>query len=446
MNKDFLEGVLTKAKQSGADAADVIMVRSTSLDLGIRFGSMESMELSESFDVGIRVFKGKRQAMVSTNDVSESAIDKTVERAVFMAGHIPEDQYCGLPEQEQYMQNWEETALKLDMKDKNEVNVDTLRDYIERAESTALAEKGITNSEGAGASWGNSEQQYMTSNGFYGDFSVTGGHFDVSVLAGEGTGMERDYAYTAACHLEDFEKPEDIGMQAATRALKRLNAQKLTTMQVPLVFDPRVSCSMLRHFAGAISGSSVARETSFLKNDMGNKIFGDNICIIDEPHIPRGLRSCPFDDEGINAKTLNLIENGVLQDWLLDMHTARQLGLVSNGRASRGISSPPSPKATNLYMQAGIETPEDLISGVDKGIYITELIGHGVNMVTGDYSRGAFGFWIENGEITHPVSEITIAGHLREMWKNIIPANDLKHRYGIDAPTLLIEGMTVAGS
>jgi PmbA protein len=285
-----------------------------------------------------------------------------------------------------------------------------------------------------------------TSEGFLGGYAGTSRSLSVSVIAGEGTQMERDYAYATARHRDDLEKAEDIGRRAAERALKRLNPRKVGTQSLPVVFDPRVGPSLVGHFAGAISGTSIARGVSFLKDRMGQKVFAEGVSIIDDPHRLRGLRSKPFDGEGVANRRQTLIDNGVLTTWLLDSASARQLGLQTTGHASRGTGGPPGPSATNLYMAAGHVSPEDLLAGVKSGLYVTELIGQGVNSVTGDYSRGASGFWIENGELAYPVSEITIAGNLKDMYLNLTPANDLTFRYGTDTPTLRLEGMTIAGA
>ncbi len=442
-----LEDILNQALKAGADSADILLAHSVSLSAGVRLGKTESLERSESFNLGLRVFKGKKQAIVSSNDISDAAIKTTVERAVAMAGHIPEDEYCGIAPEELYAQNWQHDAEQLELEDRvATIGPERLLELALEAEDAALSVDGIENSEGASAGWGPEHYTYVTSNGFRGSYARTGAGLSVSVLAGTGTEMERDYAYHSACHFDDLESPQEIGKRAAERTLKRLHPQKIATAQMPVVYDPRVSNSLLRHLSGAINGSSIARGTSFLKNDMGKRIFAEGITVTDDPRICRGIRSQVFDDEGVSSEELLLIEDGVLQSWVLDLRTARKLKLETGGRASRDVSSPPSPAVTNLFMGAGKVTPQELIGDIKRGIYVTELIGSGVNMVTGDYSRGAFGYLIENGEITHPVTEITVAGNLRDMWLNLTPANDLRHRYGIDAPTLRIDGMTVAGN
>jgi PmbA protein len=267
----------------------------------------------------------------------------------------------------------------------------------------------------------------------------------MTATLGEGTGMERDYDFTSAPHASDLAAPASVGRKAGERTVARANPRKVETCKVPVVFDPRVSGSLVGHLVGAVNGASIARKTSFLKDRMGEQLFAKNIRIIDDPLRVRGLRSQTFDAEGVTVKKLAIIDGGVLTSWLLDTATARELGLVTTGHAHRGVSSSPSPGSYNLHMEAGEPTPAELISDIKQGFYVTDLIGSGVNGVTGDYSRGASGFWIENGEITYAVSEVTIAGHLLPIFKSLTPANDLEFRYGVNAPTVRIEGLTLGG-
>jgi PmbA protein len=309
-----------------------------------------------------------------------------------------------------------------------------------------MAVPGVTNSEGGGASFGRSAVTLATSEGFFGSYAGTSHSVGVSVLSGEGTGMERDYESASARHSSDLDSSADIGKRAGERAVKRLNPRRVKSQSVPVVFDPRVSAGLLGHFAGAISGASIARGVSFLKEFMGKPVFAPGITIIDDPHRIRGQRSKPFDGEGVRNQKRAIIEDGVLTTWLLDCSSAKQLGLTSTGHAARGTGGPPSPSTTNFYMEAGKLSPDELMADIREGLYLTELMGMGVNGVTGDYSRGAAGFWIENGKIAYPVSEITIASNLKEMFRNLTPANDLVFRYGTNAPTLRVEGMTIAGA
>jgi PmbA protein len=437
----LLSDILDAAKKAGADAADAVVYNAASLSVACRMGELEKLERAESNDLGLRVFVGRRQAMVSSTDFEPSTLKEVVERAVAMATAAPEDPYCGLADPGQIVTD----PLSIDICDNFEPANEALIDAARAAEDAARAVPGITNTEGAETGWSRAEIAIAATNGFARTYSTSSHSLAASVIAGEGTAMERDYDYTSAVYYDDLEKPVDIGRSAGERAVKRLNARKVKTQQVPVIYDPRISGGLVRHYAGGINGSSIARGTSFLKDSMGKKIFADGINIIDDPHRPRGFRSKPFDAEGLPNTKKALAENGVLTTWVLDLAAARQLGLESTGNASRGTSSPPSPAVTNLYMEPGIQSPAELMADIENGFYITELIGMGINMITGDYSRGATGFWIENGEITYPVSEMTIAGSLKDMFANLVPADDLVFRYGTDAPTIRIDGMTVAG-
>jgi PmbA protein len=313
------------------------------------------------------------------------------------------------------------------------------------AEAAALAVKGVAKSGGASASAGIGGMVLVTSHGFRGAYLGSSHGVSMTAIAGEGTGMERDYDYSSVRHASDLESPQKIGRTAGERAVERINPRKVTTRKVPVVFDPRVAGSLVSHLASAANGASVARKTSFLRDKMGQKLFADGIRIIDDPLRKRGLRSHPFDGEGVAGKKLALVDDGVLRSWILDCSTARELGLTTTGHASRGVSSTPSPGASNLHLEAGTLSPGALIADIKDGFYVTDLIGMGVNMVTGDYSRGASGFWIENGKRTYAVSEVTIAGHLLDIFRTLTPADDLEFRYGINAPTVRLEGLTVAG-
>ena len=438
---DRLQSLIGKAEALGADAADAVFVRSASLSLSQRLGNPEDLMRSEDNDLGLRVFVGKRQAVVSSSDMSDSALDELAERAVAMARNVPEDAFCGLADPDQLATE----LADIDDFDPAEPSAEHLIALAARTEDAARAVPGVTNSEGASASWGASEIALVTSTGFAQTRKSSRHSIGVSVLAGTGTAMERDYDYDTKVYGSDLADAESIGRSAGEKAVKRLNPQKVSTQQAPVIFDPRVANTIPGHMSSAINGSSVARGTTFLKDAMGTQIFADGVTIVDDPHRRRGLRSKPFDGEGVATRRLNVVEDGRLTTWILDCRSARQLKLVTTGHASRGTSSPPSPSASNLYMEAGSVSPQDLIGDIKQGLYVTELIGMGVNGVTGDYSRGCSGFWIENGELTFPVSELTIAGNLKDMFKAITPADDLEFKYGTNAPTLRIDGMTVAG-
>ena len=440
--RSLLDDLLSRAKALGADAADAMIVNSTALSHADRLGKTELLERSESRDLGLRVFFGKRQAVVSSNDWKAATLDDLVERAVAMAKAVPQDPYCGLADPDQLFRG---AVLDLDIFDPGEPAAKTL---IERARTTEAAARdvsGVTNSEGAEASWSGTSVMIAASNGFSGGYAISRHGIGVSVIAGEGSGMESDYEFSSVVHGDDLDDPASVGRAAGMRAVKRLNPRKGPTVKVPVVYDPRVANGIIGHFAGAINGAAIARGTSFLKDAMDTKVFTDGVTIIDDPHRLRGLRSKPFDAEGLANDAMNLIEDGVLTRWILDLRASRQLGLGSTGRATRGVSGPPSPSTTNLYMAPGRLTPAALIADIESGFYVTGLMGFGIDGLTGDYSRGASGFWIEGGEIAYPISEMTIAGNLKDMFANLTPADDLEFCYGSNAPTLRIDGMTVAG-
>ena len=437
----ILEDLIGLARSAGADAADAVFVDGTSLSKTVRLGEPEHLERSEGRDVGLRVFIGKRQAMVSSSDTSPDALKELSSRAVAMARAVPEDPYCGLADPEMLAGD----VPDLESCDNFEPDADHLSDLATRAEEAAMAVPGVTNSEGGSAGWGRNTVAIAASNGFARAYSNSSHSLSASVLAGEGTDMERDYDYTAAVFAADMESPEAIGKSAGEKAVRRLNPKKVETADVPVIFDPRVSKSLIGHLSSAINGASIARGTSFLKDKMGERIFPAGVNIVDDPLRRRGLKSRPFDGEGIATRRSLPVEDGVLKTWFLDLRSARQLGLETTGHAARGTSSPPSPSSSNLYLEAGAMSPEELMRDIGQGLYVNELIGFGINGVTGDYSRGASGFWIENGEIAFPVSEVTIAGNLNQMFANLSAADDLTFRYGLDAPTVRIDGMTVAG-
>jgi PmbA protein len=442
----LLDELLARAAACGADACDAVLFHSADLQVSVRKGAPEGIERSESMALGLRVWVGARQAVVSSTDIAPSAFAELAARAVGMARVATEDADSALAPAERLATHIQD----LDLYDAGEPTPEWLMEQCRACEDAALSTPGITNSEGADAGYGSTRVTLATRSGSGGGFSggYASSHFSVSVsvLAGEGTAMERDYDYASVRHRADLPPAENIGKRAAERTLARLNPRKAATCKVPVLFDPRVSRSLLSAFASAINGAAVARGTSFLKDAMGSAVFAPDIHIIDDPHRRRGLGSRPFDGEGVQNAPLMLVSGGVLQSWLLDLRTANRLKLATTGHASRGVAAAPSPSSTNLYMQAGGQTREALYSGIKSGLYVTETFGMGVNLVTGDYSQGASGFWIENGALAYPVSEITIAGHLSEMMKNATPANDLEFRYATNAPTLRIEAMTVAGA
>ncbi|HEX4113735.1 MAG TPA: metallopeptidase TldD-related protein [Stellaceae bacterium] len=437
----LLGDLVARAKTAGADEADALLSEGTSLSHAQRLGRTEKLERSENFDLGLRVIVGKRQAIVSANERDPKGFPELVSRAIDMAKAVPEDPYVGLAAPDQLARAWPE----LDLLDAVEPSPATLIEHAKTAEEAARAVPGVTNSDGAAASWGQARVFIVASNGFAATYAGSHHYIGVSVIAGDGVGMQTDSDYSSAVHAGNLADPAEIGHSAGMRAVERLNARKVATGKYPVLFDRRVSGGLLRHLIGAISGPSVARGTSFLKDKLGQQIFASGIRIVDDPHVQRGLRSKPFDAEGVANRRRDIVADGVLETWLLDLGSARQLGLTTTGHASRGMSSPPGPSPTNLWLERGGVTRDELIGDVAQGLLVTELMGMGVNGVTGDYSRGASGFWIEGGAIAYPVHEITIAGNLKDMFRALIPASDLVFKTGIDAPTVRIDGMTVAG-
>jgi len=438
---DLAERLVSAARRAGAEEADALAVRSVSLAVEVRDGAVEESQRAESDDLGLRVIVDHRQAVVSTNDLKGDGFDALAERAIAMARAAPQDRFAGLADAAQLAH----ALPALDLLDPDMPEVGVLEARAREAEAAGLAVAGVTKSDGASASAGVAGMVLVTSHGFSGATLASRHSISMSAIAGDGTAMERDYDYSSTLHAADLERAAAIGRRAGERAVRRLNPRKVATRRVPVVFDSRISGGLVGHLAGAVNGNAIARQTSFLRDKLGQRIFAAGIDIVDDPLRPRGLRSRPFDAEGVAGRRLNLVEDGVLKTWLLDCATARELDLTTTGHAQRGVSSTPAPGASNLHLAPGAKTPDQLVGEIEDGFYVTDTIGMGVNLVTGDYSRGASGFWIENGKCTYPVSEVTVAGHLAEMFGSLTPANDLVFRYGTNAPTVRIEGMTVAG-
>ena len=437
---NLAERLVAAARRAGADAADAIAERGVSQSVEVRDGTVEASERSEGDNMGLRAFVGRRQAVVSTNDLNGN-VDELAERAVAMARIAPEDKFAGLATPDQLA-----TSIPdLDLLDSELPSVARLETTARAAEAAGIAVKGVSKSGGASASAGIGGTVLVTSNGFMGAYLSSRHGVSMQAIAGEGTGMEQDYDFSSAIHAADLAAPEEVGRSAGERAVRRLNPKKVATKRVPVVFDPRVAGTLVSHLSSAINGSAITRKTSFLRDRMGEQVFASGIAIIDDPLRRRGLRSHPFDAEGIAGERRALVADGVLTSWILDCTTARELGLKTTGHAHRSVSSTPSPGASNLHLEPGTSSPAALMADIAEGFYVTDLIGMGANMVTGDYSRGASGFWIEHGELTYPVSEVTIAGHLNDIFRSLTPANDLVFRYGTNAPTVRIEGLTVAG-
>ncbi len=430
------------AQRAGADAADVLVAGGESLEVEVREGALEHLERSDGASLGLRVLVGRRQAVVSLGDPARADLDEAAGRAVGMAKAAPEDPYAGLAEPDELARDWPD----LDLMDDFSISERQLEEMALACEAAALSVEGVSKPAGSGASASRSFIWLSTSSGFCGGYGRTSYGVSTSVIAGEGPGMQRDYEYDSKPHLADLRDPAEVGREAGERTVARLNPRKPHSMSdAPVIFEQRLAGSIAGHLAAAITGQAVARGESFLKDKMGSSILPASVSVFDDPRMPRGHASKPFDGEGLAAEAMTVVEDGVLQSWLLDLASARQLGLKSNGRAARSISAPPSASSTNFHIAAGDKTPSELISSIGEGLLVTELIGFGVNAVTGDYSRGASGFWIENGELAYPVSEVTIAGNLLDMFARLTPANDLIMRGATNAPTLLIEGMTIAG-
>jgi PmbA protein len=435
---DRVTALVEAAKRAGADAADAVAVRGRSSGVSVRLGKVESTQASESDDVSLRVFVGRRVASISATPASDA--DMLAERAVAMARVSPEDPYQGLADPALLARS----TRNLDLLDETEVSAERLKQDALAMEEAALAVKGVTNSGGAGSSAGLGGLVLATSHGFLGQYLGSRFSRSASVIAGEGTAMERDYDFSSRLHFADLDEPEKIGRSAGERAVRRLGARKAKTGPVTAVYDPRVARGIAGHLAGAINGAAVARKTSFLRDMMGKQVASKVVTVTDDPLRVRGPASRPFDGEGIEGEALEMVKDGVLRHWFLSTSAARELGLTTNGRGARSGTSV-SPTSTNLAVEPGDKTPEELIAAIKSGFYVTEVFGQGVNMVTGEYSRGASGFWIENGELTYPVSEVTIASNLKDMFLAITPANDIDRNFGTAAPTLAIEGMTLAG-
>jgi PmbA protein len=431
------------ARTNGADAADAVYVGERSQGVSVRLGQLEDVHRSEGEEIGLRLFIGKRNATVASSDLSKEAMQILVERALAMAAEAPEDQYAGLAPDELLFRG---VPADLDLDDGRDPDPAELRQRALAAEDAARAIDGVTNSGGAGASASASTFAIANSNGFAAATRATGYSNSVSVVAGTGSTMQRDYAWHSARHLADLEAADEIGDRAAKRAVSRLNPVSIKAGVMPVLFDPRVATTLLGHFVAAISGSAIARQTSFLLDALETQVFADGVTIHDDPFRKRGLRSRAFDGEGLPVRAMNLVDNGVLTSWLADSASARQLGIQPTGHAIRGVSGSPGAGPANLTIAAGSRSREEMIAGIRQGILVTELIGQGVNGVTGDYSRGAAGFLITDGEIGPAVSEITVASNLKQIFAMLEPASDLRLRRGIDSPTLLVPQMTVASA
>lgn len=435
--------LVERAISAGATAADAIYVGDRSSGVQVRLGALEGVSRSEGEEIGLRLFVGQRSATVASSDLSNEAVGTLVERCLAMAHEAPEDPFAGLAPPE-LLEKGEPPFL--DTEDRREPGPEELRARALEAEQAALDVPGVTNSGGAGASASASTVSLATSGGFAGAYRSTGHGVSATVIAGEGAGMQRDHDWHGALHLEDLERAADIGRSAGERAVARLNPSRPRPGKYPVLFDPRVSATLLGHFAAAITGASVARKTSFLQDKLGGCVLGEGVTIVDDPLRLRGLRSRPFDGEGVRVARQELVSLGVLNRWIADSAAARQLGIQPTGHAARGVGGAPGASPSNLYMEAGARSREALLAAFPEAVLIIELIGQGVNLVTGDYSRGAVGFMVRNGEIAEPVAEITVASNLIDMFGSLEPASDLRFRRGTDAPTILVPEMTIGAA
>ncbi len=433
--------IIEKTLKSGATECDVVLAKASGKSISCRKQNIEDLEESNDSTIGIRALVDQKQAFVSSSEVDDDNIETLVNKCVSMAKLAPIDDTAVLGDSSLF----ESEIVNLELHQSEETNTEALINSVKECEEAALSVPGISNSEGAGASYSQGEFYLATSNGFHGGYKSSTNSISCSVLAGEGQSMERDYDYSVSRHFSDLRSAKEIGKSAATKTLKRLNPKKIKSTKLPVIFDKRISNGLIGYLAGAISGPSIARGTSFLKDSLGKQIFKKDVTIIDDPGILKGLGSKPFDGEGIQVSKKEIVSNGKLNTWILNTSTANKLNFKTTGNASRSVGAPPGVSTSNLFMTNGILSYDEMIKSIKYGFYATELIGMGVNLVTGDYSMGASGMLIENGEITHAVSEVTIASNLTEMFINLSAANDLEFKYRTNAPTVLIENMTLAG-
>jgi PmbA protein len=445
LERDIARDLLDKVRRRGATEADLLIVHTDSSATQVRLRDIESLKSAQERRLHLRVLVGKSSAATSTSDFSMRALDRLVEETCTLAQATAPDEYTGLPAPEAMVNTIPD--LELCDEETQEISVDDKIALVKQAEEAALAyDPRITNSEGAGLDTQFSQIVYANTHGFVGEYRTSGFSLAVSPIAGEGDKMQRDSWYSTSRYFHQLEAPQSIGQTAAKRALARLGARKVPTQEAPVIFDPDVAASLLRTLAGAASGTSIYRGASFLLNRLGQQVAADIVTVIDDGSIPGGLGSRPFDGEGVSTRRTVILEHGCFHSYLLDTYCARRLGLTSTGNAARDASGI-SVGSTNLYLVPGTSPPAEIVASVKAGLYVTELIGFGVNMVTGDYSRGAVGMWIENGELTYPVEEITIAGNLKEMFGNIeMVGNDLVFRGRTAAPTVKISRMTIAGN
>lgn len=442
MDENLLNEMVAAALKAGADAAEAVGAERRSLSVSVRTGKLEEVEREESRDLGLRVFVGRRQASGSGSDISPEARAKLVERAVAMARLAPEDHYAGLADPDVLAQG---PLPDLDLYDPTEPSAEALEGQARTAEAAARAVPNVTKSDGASGSWSSSHWVFVTSGGFSGVHQASGFSVGVSAIAGDETGMETGYDGRSVRWLADLPAPESLGNEAGRRAAGRLGARKIASTTAPVIFENRLAGALVNPLVGAISGPAIASGTSFLKDKLGQAIFGEAITITDDPHRRRGLGSAPFDDEGVRNEARNIIDAGVLTTWLLNSASARQLGLTTTGHASRGLAGPPSVSPSNLTVQPGALDLAELMTDAGKGLLVTSMFGPSLNSNTGDWSVGCSGFWLEGGQIAYPVNEITVAGNLLEVFRRVVPGSDLEMRRATNSPSLLVDALAIAG-
>lgn len=444
MLSNLTDRLLEAARRAGAEAADALAVQGTSLTIDVRQGKLEQAERAEGTEIGLRVLFGGKQACVSASDLSDRTIAALAERAVAMAREAPEDPCVGLADPGQLARGWDLAALDL-VDATPEPDAASLEADCRAAEAAALARSGITQVE-ASAGYSARAMHLAASNGFSGGYARSSRSISAVAFTGSGTGMERDWAGESRVYQGDLPAAEGIGALAAERALARSGAVKPVTGVYPVLFDERVASSLIGHLLSAVNGAAIARGASWLRDALGQQVLPGGLSVIEDPHRPRIGSSRPFDGEGLPTRRRAIVEDGILTGWTLDLATGRKLGMASTANAARGTSSPPSPSTSNIDLTQGTATREALLRDMGRGLYVTSMIGSTINPTTGDYSRGAAGFWVENGQISHPVNECTIAGNLREMLLRLIPANDARAHLSTRVPSCLIDGLTLAGA
>lgn len=440
MTFSFLEDILTKAKKAGADQADILLKEQKSLSYSQRLGALEKIQRAEEKEIGLRVFKGQKQALISATLSPQTCLDSLVDQAICMVNHVPSDPYSGLEPFHSDMISGEDLNLK-----SSEPTEEKLIEKAQACEEATLALSGIQNSGGVTAAWSSTQTYLLNTHGFQGAYEKSFHYLGVEAIAGSDGEMEAQTAYTQAIHEEDLEDPQKVGERAGTMALRHLGARKIPSTTCPVLYSPFISGSLLSHLCQALNGDMLMRGLSFFKDALGQEIFPKAITIVDDPYKDRGLRSYPFDAEGVYGKKRFLVENGILGSWILDSRSSRALNLSSTGHGSRSVRSIPCPSPSNVWIEPGSRSPQDLMNSIEEGFFVTEFMGSSVNPTTGDYSRGARGFWIEKGQTTFPVKEVTLSGNLKEMFRTMEVASDLEFRSGIDAPTVLIPSLCIAG-